>query len=344
MQIEQRIIAPVGNARTGIPLNPGVRWIIVHETGNTDKSANADNHYIYFNRLNTQGNTKKSCHFLVDSTKILQILPLNEVAWCNTDGRTPYSKNPPRGGNMAGISIEMCVNKDGDFEKTLEKTIWLVADLMKRFNLTINEVKQHNDFYKKNCPKILRETERWNWFLTRIQEKYNELKSPSTKPTPPSSTEINAGDKVKINKGALYGGLSSARGKAVPSWLIEKVELTVNKIQTNKGEREALLTEINSWIALKYLTKTKAAASPPTPPTTPTPIQPQTLSKIGVGSTVIVNGRLYVDSNGSKGGKVLTNFKAKVSIVRTGKPFPYHVATLQESPLGWVSVNSIKLA
>lgn len=332
MQIEQRFITPVGNARTGIPLDPGVRWIIIHETSNPDKGANADNHYLYFNRLNTQGVIKKSCHFLVDSTKILQILPLDEVAWCNTDGRTPYSKNPPKGGNMAGISIEMCVNKDGDFEKTLEKTIWLVADLMKRFNLTINEVKQHNDFYNKNCPKILRETGRWSWFLQKVQEKYNELNSPTA--------QIKAGDKVKIKSNALYGGLSSARGKAVPSWLIEKKELTVSKIQINKGEKEALLKEINSWVALKYLTKTKDTPAP----STPTPITPPTPPKVGVGSTVLVNGRLYVDSYGSKGGKNLNNFKAKVSIVKTGKPFPYHVTTLQGSPLGWVSANSIKLA
>lgn len=325
MQIEQRIISPVGNARTGIPLDPGVRWIIIHETGNPDKGANADNHYIYFNRLNTQGVIKKSCHFLVDSTKILQILPLDEVAWCNTDGRTPYSKNPPKGGNMAGISIEMCINSDGDYEETLRKTIWLVAKLMIDFKLTINEVKQHNDFYDKNCPQILRGTGRWNWFLEKVQEKYYEMTGQKSE----SSAQIKAGDKVTVNKGAVYGGLTLARGKAVPNWVIEKKELTVVKVQANKGEREALLKEINSWIATKFLTITKPAPS---------------TSKIVVGSTVIVNGRLYVDSDGSKGGKVLNNYKAKVNIVKAGKPFPYHVTTMNNSPLGWVSADAVKLA
>lgn len=338
MQIEQRIITPVGNARTGIPLNPGVRWIIIHETSNPSKGANADNHYLYFKRLNTQGVIKKSCHFVVDSTKILQILPLNEVAWCNTDKRTPYSKNPPKGGNMSGISIEMCVNQDGNFEKTLEKTIWLVADLMKRFNLTINEVKQHNDFYNKNCPKMLRETGRWGWFLESVQAKYNEITSPPKQPEP--TPQIKAGDKVKINKGAIYGGLASTRGKAVPSRLIDEVEFTVVKTQTNKGVQEALLKEINSWVALKYLTQTKASAPPPPPVPAPSP----TPSKIDVGSVVIVNGRLYVDSYGSKGGRTLSNYKAKVSIVKPGKPYPYHVATLQGSPLGWISDKSAKKA
>ena len=65
--------------------------------------------------------------------------------------------------------------------------------------------------------------------------------------------EIKENSKVKINAGAVYGGLSSARGKAVPGWVCKRT-LTVKKIQENKGVKEALLQEINSWVAVASLT------------------------------------------------------------------------------------------
>ena len=65
--------------------------------------------------------------------------------------------------------------------------------------------------------------------------------------------EIKENSKVKINAGAVYGGLSSARGKAVPGWVCKRT-LTVKKIQENKGIKEALLQEINSWVAVASLT------------------------------------------------------------------------------------------
>ena len=65
--------------------------------------------------------------------------------------------------------------------------------------------------------------------------------------------EIKENSKVKINAGAVYGGLSSARGKAVPGWVCKRTH-TVKKIQENKGVKEALLQEINSWVAVASLT------------------------------------------------------------------------------------------
>jgi len=66
--------------------------------------------------------------------------------------------------------------------------------------------------------------------------------------------EIRAGSKVVIKDGAVYGGLSSTRGKAVPKAQHKGKKYTVDKIQTNKGVAEARLAEIKSWIALASLT------------------------------------------------------------------------------------------
>lgn len=66
------------------------------------------------------------------------------------------------------------------------------------------------------------------------------------------SGEIKAGSVVTIRKGATYGGLTAARGSIVPNTQLTRTH-TVGKIQTNGGVREALLTDIASWVAVKYL-------------------------------------------------------------------------------------------
>ena len=67
-----------------------------------------------------------------------------------------------------------------------------------------------------------------------------------------SSAEVKVGSKVTVDSGAVYGGLTTARGTKVPSFVIGK-QYTVSQIATHKGEKEALLKEITSWVAVKYL-------------------------------------------------------------------------------------------
>ncbi len=66
---------------------------------------------------------------------------------------------------------------------------------------------------------------------------------------------IEVGCQVTIHKGAVYGGLTSARGSKVPAAQLAPKKHTVSKIQANKGVREALLKEIMSWVAVSSLTR-----------------------------------------------------------------------------------------
>lgn len=67
-----------------------------------------------------------------------------------------------------------------------------------------------------------------------------------------SAKTVAVGSKVKIKPGAIYGGLTAARGSIVPNTQLTRTH-TVGKIQTNGGVREALLTDIASWVAVKNL-------------------------------------------------------------------------------------------
>ena len=66
---------------------------------------------------------------------------------------------------------------------------------------------------------------------------------------------VEVGCKVTVNKGAVYGGLTSARGNKVPAAQLAPKKHTVSKIQANKGVQEALLKEITSWVAVSSLTR-----------------------------------------------------------------------------------------
>jgi len=63
---------------------------------------------------------------------------------------------------------------------------------------------------------------------------------------------VAVGSTVTIQPGATYGGLTAARGSIVPNTQLTRTH-TVGKIQTNGGVREALLTDIASWVAVKNL-------------------------------------------------------------------------------------------
>ena len=66
---------------------------------------------------------------------------------------------------------------------------------------------------------------------------------------------VEVGCQVTIDKGAVYGGLTSARGSKVPAAQLAPKKHTVSKIQANKGVQEALLKEITSWVAVSSLTR-----------------------------------------------------------------------------------------
>ena len=66
-------------------------------------------------------------------------------------------------------------------------------------------------------------------------------------------SEITVGSNVTIKSGAVYGGLSSTRGKAVPKEQLAPKKHTVSRIETHNREKEALLSDIMSWVAIKYL-------------------------------------------------------------------------------------------
>lgn len=143
-----------------------IRYVIIHETDNRSSGANAAAHSTY---LKTNTADSNGWHYTVDDHSIYHHIPDNEISWNAGDNR---SEN---GGNINGIAIEMCVNLGNDYQKTLENTAWLTAELLKTYDLTPDDVRMHQDFSGKICPHRLITEGRVDDFLQMVKDDYDAL-------------------------------------------------------------------------------------------------------------------------------------------------------------------------
>lgn len=133
------------------------QYITIHETANTGVGANADAHANFINN-----GAQETWHYTVDSEK----------AVCHYYHTTSCWHAGTYNGNTKSIGIEMCVNSDGNYLKTLHNTIELVQKIMKEENIPASKVVQHNYWSGKHCPTLLREGNsgmNWNQFITKVK-------------------------------------------------------------------------------------------------------------------------------------------------------------------------------
>ena len=139
LSIEKKQIAYNRTARTS-----NIEYIVVHDTQNESKGANADAHFRYFNG----GNRNSSADFFVDDAKILQVNDYTKYCtWQVGDGKGKYGIT-----NQNSIGVEICINSDGDYEKAVANAVELVKYLMKELDIPAERVVRHYDASRKNCP------------------------------------------------------------------------------------------------------------------------------------------------------------------------------------------------
>lgn len=147
-------------------LHLAAKYITVHETANPNRGADDIMHGKY---IKTPAAIDRSVlwHFTVDHDSIRQHIPVDEVGWHAGDGYNGA-------GNRQSIAIEMCVNEDGDFQKTQENTAQLIAHLYAIVPTLLSfpdGVVQHNKWSGKDCPKTLRSNggAGWTKFLKAVK-------------------------------------------------------------------------------------------------------------------------------------------------------------------------------
>lgn len=130
-----------------------IQYIVVHDTGNKGKGANAKAHKNY-NATNTRG---ASAHIFVDDHSVYQYVGDSLSAGSVGDGRGRYGLT-----NQNSISVEICINSDGDYERAYNNAVELVKNMMVMHNIPAERVVRHYDASRKNCPASMSAN---NWKL-----------------------------------------------------------------------------------------------------------------------------------------------------------------------------------
>ncbi len=137
-----------------------VKYIVIHDTGNYDDSAWANANY--FNG----GNRSASAHYFVDEQETYQIVEDWNAAWHVGDGNGRYGIT-----NFNSIGIEMCKTNGDIGTATVNRTIELTAQLMKKYNVPIDKVVRHYDASRKSCPNTWRLYNWARWWVFKEQLK-----------------------------------------------------------------------------------------------------------------------------------------------------------------------------
>lgn len=151
------------------PRTEKAKYIVVHTTGNPSPGADATAHYHYWN----SGRVGQSADFVVDDNGAIQINDYTKkYTWHCGDGNGKYGIT-----NSNSIGIEICVNKDGNFDKAVANAIKLVKELKAKTGIT--NVVRHYDASRKKCPAEFSDNnwEKWYDFLAATNESVAELES-----------------------------------------------------------------------------------------------------------------------------------------------------------------------
>ena len=127
-----------------------IKYLVIHDTGNTSPGADAMAHYRYLQTATRYG----SAHYYVDDKEVVQTIGDSLVAWSIGD-KWGYGNNPNRvkdALNSNSLSIELCINSDIDKSKAYKNLVELTKNLMKKFNISPERVIRHFDATGKNCP------------------------------------------------------------------------------------------------------------------------------------------------------------------------------------------------
>ena len=158
--IRKQIIPISAGKRSGRKITPTT--LTIHSTDNPSSTAQNERDWL----TNPDNHRAASWHICVDEKQAVMAIPLNERALHAGNQR----------GNDTSISLEIC--ESGNREKTLQNAAEVTAQLLRERGWGVDKLRQHHDWSGKNCPRILRDTGKWGWFVEEVkQELLNEKES-----------------------------------------------------------------------------------------------------------------------------------------------------------------------
>ena len=160
-----------------------IKYIVIHYTANDGDTAISNAKYF------ANGSRGASAHYFVDSKNIVQSVKDDYVAWAV--GGNKYDDTTKTGGgkfygkcnNNNSLSIEICddIKNNAIYptDSTINNIIELVRTLMKKYNISINNVIRHFDVTGKKCPMYWcgdsQKNGKWQKFKNSILNSINNL-------------------------------------------------------------------------------------------------------------------------------------------------------------------------
>lgn len=132
LQILEKLLPIKSLRRSGQKLL-GVRFLVLHDTGND--SSTADGNVSYF--IRSANEMQASAHYFVDDKQIINCIPESEKAWHVRYDLERDNKAYGDDANDRALSIELCWSskKTIDNEKAYQNYVDLAADICKRYKL-----------------------------------------------------------------------------------------------------------------------------------------------------------------------------------------------------------------
>lgn len=138
-----------------------VEGIVIHNTGNINKSAKQLHDY-----MQNECKYSTGTHYFVDHEGVVQVLPLTWRTWTTGKGNDWAFDHC--------IAIEICDNLNDElYQQGQDNAVALIRQLMSEYNLGMEDLYFHNDFNERAyCPHIImdRYGSALNFYMTEIME------------------------------------------------------------------------------------------------------------------------------------------------------------------------------
>lgn len=175
-------------------------YIVIHETDNWSKGADAKAHATAMKN----GNLAGTVHYYVDSKSVYQTLDHSDGAWAVGDGKGKYGIT-----NRNSINIEICVNPETDYYTAVDKAEQLAAQLLKQYGWGTDRLKRHYDASRKNCPRRIQAEGRWPEFVKKTAA---YMKGATTVKNTTTKNTVTLTDKIEVQFPVIQKG---SKGTAV---------------------------------------------------------------------------------------------------------------------------------
>lgn len=133
--VTPRYLTGRSKRRSMLPMSPGVRFLVAHDTGNPGSTARGN--VAYYER--SRDEKSASAHIFVDDKEILECVPAltgpPEKAWHVLYGAPVDNRLFGHDANDAAIGVEYCFGGAIDADEAYRKYVWLLAYACDRFEL-----------------------------------------------------------------------------------------------------------------------------------------------------------------------------------------------------------------